>query len=108
MQNIIGAQLANRQVIDIVIDNNVVKLVGNFEGVIETSSYTIVDRNRQFDFTGGFACSSSDSTKKIDQFVVRRGVVQINTEVIDILIERGFDEAVANCDDWGGRLDFIP
>ncbi len=58
-----GAQLVNRYVIKIVINNDVIKIVGNFEGVIETYGYTVVDRNRQFVFMGGSGCSSGNSTK---------------------------------------------
>ncbi len=70
-----GAQLVNRDVIKIVINNNVAKLVGNFEGVIKTSSSTVVDGDREFDFTSGSAHISSNSTKKDDWFVAGRGVV---------------------------------
>ncbi len=45
---------------------------------------------------GGSVCSSNDSTKKDDQFVARRSVVEITIEVTDIVVEGGFDVTVAN------------
>ncbi len=85
------AQFFNRDVKKIVINNDVVKLIGNFEGVIKTSISTIIDR----DFVGP-GCSSSNSTKKDDRIVVGRGVVKDTIEVSDIAIEGGFDVAVVN------------
>ncbi len=90
------AQLVNRYVIKNVINNDVINLVGNFEGVIKTSGSTLIDKDGQFDFVGGSACSSGNSTKKNDQFVVGRGVVDITIEVSDIVVERRFDVMVAN------------
>ncbi len=90
------AQSVNRYVIKNVINNDVINLVGNFEGVIKTSGSTLIDRDGQFDFVGGSACSSGNSTKKDDQFVVGRGVVDITIEVSDIVVERRFDVMVAN------------
>ncbi len=88
--------MVNRNVIKIVINYNVIKISGNFEGVIIPSGSTIVNGGRQVDFTGGSDHSYSNSTKKDDQFVVVRGVVEITIEVTYIEIKRGFDEAVAN------------
>ncbi len=47
-----GAQLVKRDVIKIVINNDVVKLIGNLEGVIKTSGFTIIAGDGQFDSTG--------------------------------------------------------
>ncbi len=99
-----GAQLVNRNVIKIVINYNVIKISGNFEGVIIPSGSTIVNGGRQVDFTGGSDHSYSNSTKKDDQFVVVRGVVEITIEVTYIEIKRGFDEAVANFLDFFTKL----
>ncbi len=77
-----GAQLVNREVKEIVINNNSVTIIGNLGGVMETSGSTVVDGDGQLDFAGGLACSSGNSTKKIGQFAVGRGVVQIAIEVL--------------------------
>ncbi len=87
--------IVNRDGIRIVININVIKLIGNFGSVIKTSGSTIINGDEQFDF-GVPGCSSGNHTKKDDQFVVRRGIVKITIEVTDVVIEKGFDVAVAN------------
>ncbi len=87
-----GAQLVNREVIEIVINS----IVGKVKVVIKIAGSTAINGDGQLNFVGGPALSLSNSTKKNEQFVVRRGVVQITVEVTDIVVERGFDEAVAN------------
>ncbi len=39
-----------REFVKIAINKDIIKLVGNFEGVIETSRYAVIDRDGQFDF----------------------------------------------------------
>ncbi len=75
MHNIVlvsWAQFFEGKVVKAVVNNHGIKLVGSLEGVVKASDSTIVNGNRQLDFAGGLAHSSGDSTKKIDQFVVRR------------------------------------
>ncbi len=91
-----GTQLINSDVIKSTINNNIVKLFGNFKGVIKTSGSKVIDGDGQFDFTGVSACSSVNSTKEDGRFVVGRGVVEITIKVTDIVVERRFDVAVAN------------
>ncbi len=68
------AQLFEGAVMDIVVDNNIIKVVGNLKGVIKISFATIINRDQQINFMGGFAYSSGDSSKMVDQFVVWGGV----------------------------------
>ncbi len=68
----------------IVNNNNVVKIVGNFEGEFKTSGSTIINGDGQFDSMVRSTCRSGNSTKKDDQFVVGRDVLEINIEVFDI------------------------
>ena len=52
----------------------VVKHIGNFEGVIKTTSSTLINRDGKFDFPIGLACSSGKSSKEVNQFMFRGGV----------------------------------
>ncbi len=99
------AQLFETKVIKAIVNDHVIKLVSNLECVIEALSSTIIDRDRQHDFLGGLASSVGDSTKKIDQFVVRRSVFQFIIEITGSILEKRWDEMIANF--HGGDVDWI-
>ncbi len=67
-------KLLNGEIVGFIINEDGVKHVGNFEGVIKTTSSTIVNGDGKFDFLSVFACSSGESSKKVNQFVIRGGV----------------------------------
>ncbi len=89
---------------DVVGDDHDVKLVGSLEGIIEASDSTVVNGNSQLDFLSGLACSSSNSPKKVDQFVVGRGAVNIIIERTGSIMEQRREKAIPNFhgedDDW--------
>ncbi len=47
------AQLFGGEVVDIVVDDHVVKPVGKLEGVIKATGSTVIERDRQLDFMDG-------------------------------------------------------
>ncbi len=65
-----GNHLFNQDNVEFFVDDNVIKNVGNLEGVIKTTSSTVVNRDRKVKFPSGFACSLGKSTKKSKKFVL--------------------------------------
>ncbi len=88
------AQLFEGEVVDVVVNNNIIKVIGNLEGIIKTSGSNIIDRDRHLDFTGGLACNSGDSSK-VDIFI----------EITGSIIEWRWDKGVANF--HGEDVDWI-
>ncbi len=79
----------------VVIDDHIIKVVGNLEGITKTTGSTVIERDCEHDFTGVHACSSGVSCKNNDQFVVV-GVIVVNGEVAFSILERGLNKAIAN------------
>ncbi len=78
------AQLFEREVIDVVVDAHVIIPVGNLE---EISGSIVINGDQLLDFMGGCACSSSNNPKKVDQFVVWRGVIEVIVEITGSILE---------------------
>ncbi len=66
------AQLFKQETIKVVVNDHVNKSIGGLKHAIEASFVFIIDRDGQFDFVCGLAPSSSNSTKKVDRFVLLR------------------------------------
>ncbi len=76
-----GVQFVNKEGIEVVINDNVIKLVGNCKSIIKTFGSTIVDWGHTTWFCGWICLQIWQQYQTIVQFVA---------------IEMGFDEAVAN------------
>ncbi len=66
MNFVSGTQLFNRNIVEFVDYDDAMKHVGNYEGVIKTTSSTNIDGDRKFDFLCRLACSTGKITKKIN------------------------------------------
>ncbi len=71
----------------VVVDDHVIKFIGNLEEKIEVPSSTVINRDQQLDFLSGLAFSSDNSPKKVDQFVVLRDVIVIILEITGSILE---------------------
>ncbi len=80
--------MLDRDNVEFIVYDNVVKNVGNFEGVIETTGSTIIDGERKSEFPCGLACSLGKSIKESDQFVIRGVVVKVTIEVTNVVLDR--------------------
>ncbi len=74
--------------VELIVNGNKIKFVGNFEGVIETTVPTVINGDRKFKFLSGLSCSSGKNYKKSNQFVTRGFVVKVTTKVTDFVLER--------------------
>ncbi len=87
--------ILNQDNVEFIVYDNVIKNVGNFEGVSETTGSTVVNGDRKFEFSCGLACSSGKSTKKSNRFVIRGVVVKITIEVTEMVFEGRVNMVVA-------------
>ncbi len=90
-----------------VVSDNVIKGICNFEGLVEFcfAGSTIVDGDRDFDLSRGFF--AFNDAVKTDRLVRGDLIFQTIIEIADSVLERGFDEVVANFHVCCGRLDFF-
>ncbi len=81
----------------VVVRDNIVKNIGNFEGKIEASvsSATVIERDGYFNFTRGLAHCSDNGPINTDRFVIGGFVIQITIEITEMVLKRGMDKAIA-------------
>ncbi len=99
------AQLFTGEVLEVFVDDHVVKLVDDLGSAIKGSSSTVVDGNWQLDFMGEFACRYGNSLKKVDWFVVRWEVIKV--EITFLVLEQRWVKVVANCHGWDVNWIFL-
>ncbi len=93
------AQLFKEEVLRVVVNSHIVKLIGVLEGIIEASNSTIVDGHRQLDFTGWLACSSG-SIPKQDWPIGQKGVIKVIIEITGSILEQRCDKVGAIFHSW--------
>ncbi len=82
--------------VEFIVDDNVIKKIGNFQGVIKSTHSTVVDGDGKFSFPSELSPRSDRSTKKSNWFVIGRFVVKVTIEVTDVVLDGGADKAIAN------------
>ncbi len=97
------AQLFKGEIVEVVVDVNVIKFVGNLEGKIKGPSSTIIDGDQQLDCSDRLACISSVSSKNFEP--VWRGVIEVIIEMTGSILEWRWVVVVASF--HGEDVDWI-
>ncbi len=77
-------QFLNRNNLEFIVYDDVIKNVGDFKGEFKTTGTTVINGDGEFEFPFGLACSSGKSTKKSNQFVIKGFVVKVTIEVTNV------------------------
>ncbi len=90
-----------------VVGDNIVKGIGNFESKIKAcfASSTVINGDQNVNFSGIFLGWSNNNPIKTDGFVSGNFIIQIIIEMTDMVLDRGVAEAVANLHGWDFSLE---